>query len=294
MASILAEAFLTLFKRIPVVVPTEEVYQKGSISMRSSTPWLVGGVSAAVLLVAGFILQGGFTGIVFYLALSLLPVAVLFGWLLKTDRYEPEPKSLILAVVGIGVSVSATYSLVQLPSGITYYFFRMTVIELIFLLILYVLDANRITGREFNDHLDGAIYGLSLGLGYVLYENFHMLLLGSQLVRPEYLLLLSLEGFTLAVFPALTGWWIGYVKAKYVSIGFKDVFAGFIPVIILKLLCLSIFTFAAMLEIISRILITLFLALLFLSVLVRRISWALQDEIAWGYAAGKAPVEKGA
>jgi hypothetical protein len=101
-----------------------------------------------------------------------------------------------------------------------------------------------------------------------------------------------LERFFTIVFPALTGWWIGYVKAKYVSVRFGDLFAGFIAVLVLRLVYEGFLTAFAALALPFRLAATTVVGLLFLAVLVRRVRWALDDERLWGYASGMAPVER--
>jgi hypothetical protein len=90
----------------------------------------------------------------------------------------------------------------------------------------------------------------------------------------------------------LTGWWIGYVKAKYVSVRFGDLFAGFVAVLVLRLVYEGFLTAFAALELTFRLAATTVVGLLFLAVLVRRVRWALDDERLWGYASGMAPVER--
>lgn len=290
MSQLWREAFVTFVKRLPIAAPTQEVYQPGAISSARRGLWVFGAVAAAVLVVVGLAVPD-FARYSTYVALSILPVAVLLAWLTRTDRYEPEPKTLILAVVGIGVAVSAVVRLLHFPPGFIPYLIKLVLLEFIFLLILYLLDYNRVTGREFNDHLDGVVYGVSLGLGYVVYSNFYMLS-GLVDVRPEYVLTLALEEFVYVMFPAFSGWWIGYVKAKHVSISFSDVFTGFVPVVLLKTVSALAVTFLSALTILPRVVGLAALGAVLLLLLMRRVTWALQDEVLWGYAAGKAPVEQ--
>jgi hypothetical protein len=179
----------------------------------------------------------------------------------------------------------------MLPQGLVFSFLRVGLVELVFFLVLYALDANRFTGREFNDHLDGAVYGLALGAGFVAYSNYLTIQAGAYL-NPLATATLALERFFTIVFPALTGWWIGYVKAKYVSVRFGDLFAGFVAVLVLRLVYEGVLTAFAALELPFRLAATTVVGLLFLAVLVRRVRWALDDERLWGYASGMAPVER--
>ncbi|MCX8201283.1 MAG: hypothetical protein N3H84_04190 [Candidatus Caldarchaeum sp.] len=290
MANVWREAFATFVRRHPITAPTQEVYQKGTITQPLGKLWPIGAAVIIAVLAVGIIIPE-LARYTVYLALSVLPVIILLAWLLSTDRYEPEPKTLILAVIGIGVLASAFSNIIPFPPGLPFYLLKLVALEFVFLLVLYLIDANRFTGREFNDHLDGAVYGLSLGLGYILYNNFY-LLGGYAEIRPEFLVSLALEEFVYVMFPAFTGWWVGYVKAKYVSVGFGQVFAGFVPVAILKVLAAAVITFFATQIFPLRLVGTGLVTALLLVLLLRRVSWALADELAWGYATGKAPVEK--
>ncbi|MEM0441284.1 MAG: hypothetical protein QXF45_06965 [Candidatus Caldarchaeum sp.] len=290
MASVWREAFIVWFRRQAIASPTAEVYQRGVIASPAGRLWLFGVVAAAVVLAVG-LLVAEIRGIMVYLGLSVLPIALLLTWLVRTDRYEPEPKTLIVSVVGAGIVVASLFSLIPFPAGLSAYVAKLVAIEFVFFIVLFLLDANRITGREFNDHLDGVVYGVSLGLGYVLYNNFY--LLGGYVdLKPEFVLTLALEEFMYVMFPAFTGWWIGYVKAKYTSVSFGNLLAGFIPVALFKAVAAVVVVFLAGQPLPIRIVGVGVLTILFLAALAQRVSWALQDEVAWGYAAGRAPVEK--
>mgnify|MGYP000050430083 CR=1 FL=1 len=290
--SLLSEAFTTLFKKPPPIVkPTAEVLALGQLPpVKFSVVAVAGGVLAAVLLAVGLVVEGLFQ-ILGYLSLSLIPVAGLLLWAVRTDKYEPEPKTLILMLVGFGGVVAAVNPATRLPPGILFYFLGVGLVEFVFFLILYGLDANRFTGREFNDHLDGAVYGLALGTGFVAFSNYLTLQAGAYL-NPQAITVMTLDRFFTIVFPALTGWWIGYVRAKYVSVKFGGLFTGFAAVLVLRLVYEGLLTYFATLDIILRLAATTVVGLLFLTILVRRVLWALEDERLWGYASGLAPVER--
>ncbi|MDJ0271642.1 MAG: hypothetical protein NYU39_03580 [Aigarchaeota archaeon] len=285
------ESISTLFKRpSPIVAPTQEIYAAGVVTPRFSRLVLA---LAAVMVLMGLVavfVEGLFT-LAASLAFSLLPVALLLVWALKTDRYEPEPKSLVLMVIGLGGALAAVFTAISLPGGLLGYVVKVALVEIVFFLALYGLDANRLTGREFNDHMDGAVYGLALGAGYIAYANFLTVQAGVY-VTSLAATVFALERFFTMVFPGLTGWWIGYVKAKYVSVGFRPLFIGFLPVLLLRLVYEGVLTGFAGLALPLRLAATTLVGLVFLAILVRRIRWALEDEKIWGYASGLAPVEK--
>ncbi len=287
------ESFSTLFlKPSPIISPTSEVYQASQIPQLVKKPSLI--------IISGIILLIIFSILFYYTSLSalglftfsILPALIVFAWILKTDRYEAEPKSLVVTVIGIGSCVAAAYSIISYPSGLFYYILSSILVEISFFLILFALDSNRLTGREFNDHLDGVVYGAALGFGYVAYNNFVITTLLPGMVNPSFLILLSLENMFLIVFPALTGWWIGYAKAKYTSINFFDLIAGLAPVIVLRITYELTVTLLASLSLTLRLTGIILIGVIMLSIMYRRISWALEDERLWGYLTGKAPIEK--
>lgn len=290
----LREGFSTLFLRPrPITTPTEEVYQESGIQFLKKSKIIYAGIFLIIVLGLIFLFTPYFMNVLGTLAFSIMPAAILFAWVMKTDKYEPEPKSLALATIGLGGCVSAFFSMIMFPRGLEYYFLKIILIETVFFLLLVGLDSNRITGREFNDHLDGAVYGLSLGLGYVLYDNFTKIFFTPSIVNPFMLTLLAAEDVFISIFPALTGWWIGYVKAKYASVKITDLIAGFIPICIIRILYEFSVLAASSLSLTLRLVVVLSIGLLILSILVRRIRWALEDQRLWGYHIGKAPIEGG-
>jgi len=291
--SIWMEGFSTLFIKPKIVtMPTEEVYQVSQIPLlpRYSLMIAVGGIISFILLSILFLHTSIF--ILGSFAFSILPALIFFSWVLRSDRYEPEPKSLIVSVIGIGGCIGALYSIIRFPSGLTYYLLKNLLAELTFFLVLSVLDSNRLTGREINDHMDGVVYGASLGLGYVAYKNFLTVTSVPEIVNPAFVVLPAVENMFLLVFPALTGWWIGYVKAKYASVNYLDLLAGFIPVIIIRFIYEVIVNLLASLTFFPRLTWITLVGLMVTSILLRRISWALEDERLWGYVTGRAPRER--
>ncbi|MEN2974510.1 MAG: hypothetical protein ABDH32_02895 [Candidatus Caldarchaeales archaeon] len=285
------ESFTTVFiKPEPIISPTEEVYRESEIrSLKRSASIFIG--SGLIVVVSLLIIFFPFLmNILGALAFSIIPVATLLAWVIKTDKYEPEPKSLILAVIGIGGCIAAIFSVINFPSGLTYYLAKIALIEVLFFLILFGLDSNRVTGREFNDHLDGAVYGLSLGLGYILYDNFIKVYMMPPIINPLMLILLAVEDIFISVFPALTGWWIGYVKAKYASVRFIDLLAGFIPIILIRVLYEAFTIVISSINLPLRLAAVILVGVIILSILLRRVRWALEDERLWRYHIGRAPV----
>jgi len=286
------EGFSTLFIRPdPVITPTDEVYQTGGIQQKSRYPLSFITIGVILFIVLSILFLQTSLLILGLFTFSIFPTLILFSWILKTDRYEPEPKSLLVSTIGIGGCIAALYSIVRFPPTLPYYFLKILLVEFTFFLVLFGLDSNRLSGREFNDHMDGVVYGASLGLGYVAYTNFVTLAFLPEIVNTTMLVLLSLENMFLLTFPAMTGWWIVYVKAKYTSISFLDLLAGFIPAIILKVIYEAVLSITLLLSIIPRLTIIISIGIILLTILVRRVYWALEDERLWGYLTGRAPTE---
>jgi len=288
--SIWREGFSTLFIKPKIVtMPTEEVYQVSRIPLlpRYSLMIAIVGIVSFILLSILFLHTSIF--VLGSFALSILPVLIFFSWVLRSDKYEPEPKLLIVSVIGIGGCIGALYSIIRFPSGLTYYLLKTLLVELTFFLVLFVLDSNPLTGKEINDHMDGVVYGASLGLGCVAYKNFLTVASVPEIINPAFVVLPAVENMFLLIFPALTGWWMGYVKAKYGSINFADLLGGFIPVIIIRFIYEVIVNLLASLTLFPRLTMIILVGLVFTSILLRRISWALEDERLWGYVTERAP-----
>ena len=161
--------------------------------------------------------------------LSLILVSVIPGVLWMTyfyrkDKYEPEPKKLIIKVFIGGMLMVVPAGTLELlgkeglmqarTSGnilliFIYSFFFIGLIEegLKFLLLAFLVSR-----KELNEPVDGIVYGITVGLGFAVLENlFYTEALGFQV------------GLWRAVIACLahaafTGWG-GYLCTGFLSVG---------------------------------------------------------------------------
>ncbi len=131
------------------------------------------------LLPAGEIVSGVFIALV----AAVLPTILFMGLIYWTDRYEKEPKRLIVAVFLWGAIPALIFSLlarlfIQLPTStlsptIMAALRTGIVIPLIEellkgVIVLFILLRHR---REFDDALDGIVYGALVGFGFAMSRN---------------------------------------------------------------------------------------------------------------------------
>lgn len=118
------------------------------------------------------------------LAAALLPAAVLMFFILRRDREHPEPvwqlvKAFLYGVVSVFVSTLFSTPFVSsgiLPNGYydaftaTIYSFGAAALpEETAKLIMLWLFLRR--NKEFDEHLDGVVYAVCVGLGFAAFEN---------------------------------------------------------------------------------------------------------------------------
>lgn len=142
---------------------------------------LFGGLS--LLLIGG--LNTGLQGLVFGMALGVLPVPVYVSLALWLDRYEKEPGWMLVGAFAWGATVALFFSFVlNTASGITVGlllgapagdFFASVVsapiveesMKGLALLILFFWKRD-----EFDGVVDGVVYAAMVGLGFAMVENF--------------------------------------------------------------------------------------------------------------------------
>ena len=135
------------------------------------------------------------------LAAALLPAAVLMLFILRRDREHPEPvwqlvKAFLYGVVSVFVSTLFSTPFVSsgiLPNGYydaftaTIYSFGAAAIpeETAKLIMLWLFLRKN---EEFDEHLDGVVYAVCVGLGFAAVENvqrcvFNVFCIGTSLSR---------------------------------------------------------------------------------------------------------------
>ena len=154
-------------------------------------------------------------------AVSILPGILWVWYFYKKDRYDPEPKSLIVRdfIWGIFIvfpvsAIEAPFSsLLENPGSLVVLFFASVFIvglveEGAKSLIVYLLHFNN---PEFNESIDGIIYGVTVGLGFAAAENlFYTLMFGYRvgIVRA------FLTTLAHASFSGIFGYFLGRAKME--------------------------------------------------------------------------------
>lgn len=111
------------------------------------------------------------------LVLGFLPGIAWLIYFYSKDHYEPEPKRLVILAYFLGslstIPISYLYQLI--PSSLPFQAILQAPIieELTKFSILYLIFFRN---KNFNEPLDGMIYGISIGLGFASLENFGYML----------------------------------------------------------------------------------------------------------------------
>jgi RsiW-degrading membrane proteinase PrsW (M82 family) len=206
-------------------------------------------------------------------------------WMMKNDRYEREPLTLIAFTFGWGafcgifaalLNILVAVPLLGTPGAAL-------VEEPLKLLGVYWLAKHSKLGAELNDHLDGMIYGAAAGAGFAGLENLYYI---TEMVfsggSPPIIAIAirSAASFNHIAWSAMAGRSLGLAKALRGHTRISDLVPGLLIAI----------PFHFMWNSFSPV-ITLFVLLPYtVSVLFRQVSAAQRDEARWGFVAS-APIE---
>ena len=293
------EAFVTLVKPTPPVVsPSGVVYNKMA-PFTSVTKYLVIGM---ILFLIGMIFSttGLFltTSIWILISISFAPLLYVF-WMYKQDRFEREPTELIVLSFGWG-SFSVFLILmmwgfifpdIDLPAWIA----GPLPEEPLKILGVYLLATNKKLGREFNDHLDGMVYGAAAGGGFAIIENF--LYVYSMMIEGVPLLLAVAIRSTIGhvFYSALVGRWLGLSKARKGFVQITDLIPGLLVAMVFHgfwnsdIMGLILEGFNVLGGDLGMLIGLFAVAGVFYLILYKYTKEAVRDEKLWGYNAGYAP-----
>ena len=281
--SLTIEALRGLFTSSPVqATPSGSVYAK-----RPSKP-LVGFLVLAVVLTAmGLLLSYGQEWLRYQgYTISAFAAPILYlVWMVRNDRYETEPLTLVVLTFGWGTFCAIfaaffnTVVAVPLfgPPGAA------LIEEPLKLLGVYWIARHPSLGSEFNDHLDGMIYGAAAGAGFAGLENLSYIMkmiLGSGVPPFLAIVVRSAASFSHIAWSAISGRSLGLAKALNGRSRLADLIPGLVVVVPLHLMW-NLFSPAVALFILLPI---------NLAVLLRLVRTALSDEVRWGFLTS-APVE---
>ena len=285
------EAFLSLFRRNPPVnYPSGVVYEKLEVSHSSVNRYLVVGVVLAFAgLVVAWVLKPG-PGILeifgVTLAGSITPLVFVF-WMYSNDRFEHEPIALIAYTFGWGAASTIiavflnTFLMQIIPLS---YVVGPLVEEPLKIIGVYWLAAKSKLGKEFNNHLDGLVYGVAAGSGFAAVENFAYIAGYSLIVGfTPIVLIRSATPIMHALSTGFVGRWLGLSKVRQGRIIWLDLAPG----LVIAMLLHGLWNFLA--QYVGLIGLLLFIPYAFL--LYKFAREGSRDEALWGYATGLAPKE---
>ncbi|KYH38183.1 MAG: hypothetical protein AYL28_004550 [Candidatus Bathyarchaeota archaeon B23] len=260
----------------PLLRPTDVVYERRPPYSPVRRYLLIGvviGVVGMFLINEGYWLT--YWGVTL---MALVPPLLYLLWMRRNDRYEEEPWGLVLFVVGWGIFVGIfaallndllMISLLGTPGAAF-------TEEPLKVLGVYLLARHKKLGREFNDHMDGMVYGAGAGAGFALMENFHYIFrysIQGAMPLPAMTMVRAVSALGHLLYTGLTGRVLGYAKARRGYIVRSDFIAALIPAVILHFLWNA-----------SPAPISLFiLAPLYALIFYRNVKAAQRDEELWGF-----------
>lgn len=304
------EAFVTLVKPTPPITrPTEVVYKKlppyGSIRK-----YLFLGI---VLFFVGLLLNtfGIFllVPLWFIIAVCLAPLVYAL-WMYRQDRLEAEPLELIVSSLGWGAFSAFLVILLWLTlyvvagvdvNAIPAWIGGPLPEEPLKILGVYWLATHKSLGKEFNDHLDGMVYGAAAGAGFAIAENFGYIfsMVTEGVPLPWAVLARSTIGHVF--FSGLVGRCLGLAKIRKGRIKVVDLIPGLAVAMVLH----GLWNFLVTTPLLDPfwlffyyiggdygVIIAVFLiASPYYLIMYKYAKEALRDEKLWGYSVGYAPVE---
>ena len=121
-----------------------------------------------------------------YIVAATLPAILILFYVYKQDKF-PEPRHIVIKTFIFGCAITLAIKLLipvfddyshKYFTGETYYFFdsfiRAAFLEELFKLFVLVFYCSRKT--EFDEPMDGLVYGVAASLGYAAYENIEYVL----------------------------------------------------------------------------------------------------------------------
>jgi RsiW-degrading membrane proteinase PrsW (M82 family) len=271
----LAEAVRSLIKPSPVKAPPNV----SVFANRQNAPLTPYVVWAALLLVMGLGASYGgdwLSYLGFILAGHAAPLLYVL-WMVRSDRYEREPFALVAYCFGwgafVGIAAGVLNAVITAPflgaGGAGF------IEEPLKALGVYLVARSRL-GHEFNDHLDGMVYGAAAGAGFAGLENFwylYEMIVNNSTPAFTAVLLRSMTAFMHIAWTAIAGRSLGLAKALKGSVNLSDLVPGVLVAAIIHMAWNIVPPFIAF----------GFILPFMVESMRRQISTALADERRWGY-----------
>ncbi|MFQ6054259.1 MAG: PrsW family intramembrane metalloprotease, partial [Candidatus Bathyarchaeia archaeon] len=262
--------------------PSGAVYSK-----RPLTPMGRYLAAAVGLTLVGLSLGYGGTWIAYlgYTIAGFTAPVVYLIWMVRSDRFEREPLSIVALTFGWGVFSGILAAILNLsiampllgPPGAAF------IEEPLKMVGVYWLAEHGRLSAEFNDHLDGMVYGAAVGAGFAGLENlYYILQMISRGGLPPVttIAIRSAASICHIAWSAMAGRSLGLAKALRGHTRLWDLIPGLVVAIPMHYIWNA-----------SPPTFSLFLLLpFFITVLSRQVRAAQRDEASWGYLSS-APVE---
>jgi protease PrsW len=208
--------------------------------------WLAGAISLVLVSCTAFVVIASVsfnpTALVLSLAAACIPAALYSYLVLRLDRYEREPWQAVLAAFGWGAVAAVLLAIVlELLAGVLLLaaIGNPDAVGVLTIAIGAPLAEETTKGiallglllffrKEFDNVLDGIIYGALIGLGFAMTEN--VLYLGAEYVDGGaralgelFVARVVIDGFGHAVYTATTGAAVGWTRSRYGQGGWRYV-----------------------------------------------------------------------
>jgi RsiW-degrading membrane proteinase PrsW (M82 family) len=225
------DAFMALIRKTPLnVVPSSAVFLE-----RQPRSMLRYAVGAVFLLLTGLGISYGGEWLT-YIGLTISGYAVpliILAYIVRSDVYEREPLVVVAYCFGWGAFSGIIAGI--LNSVISQTFLGVGgagfIEEPLKIYGVYQIAKTARMRNEFNDHLDGIIYGAAAGAGFAGLENFWYI--SDMVLNNAYpaifaIIIRSLTGVMHVSWSAIAGRSLGVAKAKKGTIQRRDMLPGVI------------------------------------------------------------------
>lgn len=199
---------------------------------RTVSIWLFGVLGFLLIALVGYFVGAlGPVASGVGLILALIPLAIVLWGIRLIDRWEPEPRRLIVfavawgAVAAVGLTLLVDLGLTILiglrPDALTAVIQAPIIEELAKGLGVFLIFA--VARRAFDGPVDGVVYGALVGAGFAFTENIQYFAIsliegGGEQLTVTFIMRALLSPFAHAMFTALTGFAIGLAARRHASV----------------------------------------------------------------------------
>ncbi len=225
------------------------------------------------------------------LLFALIPALVYLYIIYSHDRYEPEPIWLIFLAFAWG-AVSTFFAAILNDTIINFLMGGFAggaafTEEPLKLLGVFFLATSPKLRDEFNDHVDGFIYGAMAGLGFGFAENILYIGRGFAGAGMFIVLVRSITILMHMFTTGLAGWWLGYMKMMGYNLKSINAIVGMVYGMAIHFIWNTL-AYLGIVALLVFIIVGPAMLLKSLDILKK----GLIDEYYWGFAHGYAPRER--